>query len=452
MTWLVGIVLAILSSSILTAAVPTHHSPSGGLWGSIPAQPLDQVPPSVQILAPEAGQILANLTVHVAWEAEDLESGLNHTFLRFDSGNWLNVDGLISFDADLLQGGPHNVTIVAFDIAGNQARDQIEFVVEIVPDAPQSSNATAGASGIAISWAEPYDGGSPIISYKIFRRSATNSYEASPVATSLFTTYFDVGVIAGTKYYYEVRASNSKGDGPPSSEVNATLADGPRPPDAPTSLTATSGTGFVSLSWSLPSNQGGSDVVGYRVYRTSVRGADPTVPIATLSHGQPYYIDASLISGEYYYKVSAINFAEGPRSNQSNVSVSGIEPGSPGTIVSMSLIEESSDIRLSWQAPPGGASPIVRYLVYRSLAPYDPVFLNFSSSINYVDAEVISGQTYHYWIVAENGQGQGPLSAMMTGTVQSHLLDNSGDIILAMVLVALVICIVAVVIWMRHRK
>jgi fibronectin type 3 domain-containing protein len=449
---LMTIVLAILSSSLLIAVVPSEPSSAEGPRSSIVAQPFDEVPPSVHILTPEAGQVLTNLIVHVAWEAEDLGSGLNHTFLRFDSGNWLNVDGLISFDADLLQGGPHNVTVVVFDIAGNQARDQVDFVMEVAPDAPQSLNATAGASGIAISWAVPYDGGAPIISYKIFRRSAMDSSAASPIATSPLAAYFDVGAIAGTKYYYEVEASNTRGDSPSSSEVNATLADGPRPPDAPTSLTATPGIGFVSLSWSLPSNQGGSEVVSYKVYRTSVRGANPTMPIATLSHSQQYYIDASLISGEYYYKVSAISFAEGPRSNESNATVSGIAPGSPGTIVSMSLIEEGSDIRLSWQVPTSGASPIVRYLIYRSLTPHDPVFLNNSASTIYVDGDVTSGQTYHYWIVAENGQGQGPLSAMMTGTANSQVIGISSDVALAIVLVTLAVGMAALVIWIRRRK
>lgn len=159
--------------------------------------------------------------------------------------------------------------------------------------------------------------------------------------------YLDTDVIARTNYYYVVRASNFRGEGPASSDVNTTLANGSRPPDAPIALAAKAEAGFESLSWKDPVNQGESIVVAYNIYRTNVPGANPTVSFAILHTRQQYFIDASLISGTNYYKVSAINFAEGPRSNESSVVVEGIQPGSPGTIVSLSLIEEGSDIKLS---------------------------------------------------------------------------------------------------------
>ena len=416
------------------------------------AQPVDNTSPSISILSPASGQVLTDLTVIVTWEAFDLGSGINHTYLRLDAGNWLNVDGLASFEVQLLQGGQHNVTLLALDLAGNLARALVDFVVETAPDAPQSVNATAGASGIGVSWAMPYDGGSPILSYKVFRRSAAGDYDQNLVATPSVAAYFDSDVAAGTRYYYVVKASNSQGDGPASSEVNATLADGPRPPDAPTGLIAKLGTGFVSLSWSLPSDQGASGVLAYKVYRTNVPGSNPSVPLATLNNAQRYFIDASLVTGDYYYKVSAISFAEGPRSSESNATVDGIQPGSPGTIVSMSLIEEGSAIKLSWEMPPEGASPILRYLIYRSAMPYNPIFLNSSTSASYDDTDVVNGQTLYYWIVAENGQGQGPLSARMTGIASDHAVGIASEIILLLVIVALAVAILLVIIWTRRRK
>ena len=413
---------------------------------------MDDVPPSVQILTPTAGQVFTDLIFQVTWEADDLGSGVNHTFLRFDSGNWLSVDGLSGFDAQLLQGGQHNVTIYVFDRAGNHAYDLVNFTIKIVPDVPESLNATAGASGIGISWATPFDGGSPILSYKVFRSLVPGAYGPTALAIASMGRYLDSDVSAGTKYHYVVRASNARGDGPVSSEVNATLADGPRPPDAPTALAATPGMGFVSLSWSIPADQGESSVVAYKVYRTDVPGANPTLPLATLNNGQRYYIDASLVSGTYCYKVSAVNFAEGPRSNESSAVVNGIEPGSPGTIISMNLIEEASAIRLSWQPPPEGASHIIRYLIYRSLTPFDPVLLNFSSSTNYVDGDMVSGQTLCYWIVAENAQGQGPLSAMMVSAAQSEDHGIDGETILMLALAAISVCVIAVFIWSRRGE
>ena len=444
-------VMAILLASSFIGGIPQHPSAQETME-SFATGLVDDVPPSVHILTPTAGQAFTDLIVQVTWEADDLGSGVNHTFLRLDSGNWLNVDDLSGFDAQLLQGGQHNVTIYVFDRAGNHAYDLVNFTIQIAPDAPESVNATAGASGIGISWATPFDGGSPILSFKVFRSLAPSAYGPIPLGNASTAGYLDSDVTAGTKYYYVVRASNARGDGPASSEVNATLADGPRPPDDPTALTATSGMGFVSLSWSLPANQGESSVVAYIVYRTNIQGANPTSPLVTLNNGQRYYIDASLVSGTYFYKVSAVNFAEGPRSNESNAEVGGIQPGSPGTIVGMSLIEEAGAIKLSWQPPPEGASPIFRYLIYRSLVPFDPVLLNSTASTTYQDEAVVGGQTFHYWIVAENGQGQGPLSTMLSGAVQTGTIGIGDDVIIASALLVLLIIGGVFVVWMRRRK
>jgi fibronectin type 3 domain-containing protein len=447
---LIALVIFVLLTSSFVGRIANHTS-SLGSKESMVAQPLDDTPPSIQILTPMAEQVFTNLTVQVTWQADDLGSGVNLTFLRFDSGNWLNASGQSGFDAQLLLGGKHNVTVYVFDRAGNYAYDLVNFTIQVAPDAPGSMNATAGASGIVISWVTPFDGGSPILSYKVFRSLVPGNFGPVPQATASMGRYLDTDVTAGTKYYYVVRASNAQGDGPASPEVNATLADGPRPPDAPTALNATAGLGFVSLSWSSPANQGESMVVAYKVYRTNVPGANPTAPLVTLTNGQRYYIDAGLVSGAYYYKVSAINFAEGPRSNESGATVNGIEPGSPGTIVSMSLIEKASAIRLSWQSPPEGASPIFRYLIYRSLTPFDPVLLNSTNSTTFEDKTVFSGQTFHYWIVAENEQGQGPLSAMMSGAVAGPDNGIGGSIILV-ALVATLLFGGALFVWMRLRR
>src|SRR5260370_24309158 len=45
-------------------------------------------------------------------------------------------------------------------------------------------------------------------------------------------------------------------------------------PGAPTGLTATAGTGKVSLSWTAPSSNGGVNITSYRVYRSTTSGTE----------------------------------------------------------------------------------------------------------------------------------------------------------------------------------
>jgi ABC-type amino acid transport substrate-binding protein len=83
----------------------------------------------------------------------------------------------------------------------------------------------------------------------------------------------------------------------------------PGTPPAPTGLTAVAGTVRVSLNWTAPSSNGGSNITGYNVYRAI--GAGPSTYLTTVT--STTYLDSSLTSGQAYsYKVSAVNsFGEG---------------------------------------------------------------------------------------------------------------------------------------------
>ena len=123
----------------------------------------------------------------------------------------------------------------------------------------------------------------------------------------------------------------------------------------------------------------------------------------------------------------------------------------PPTRTWFTLFEGSSNIRLTWSPPPEGASPIIRYLVYRSLTSSDPVLLNSTLTTEYVDGNVTSGQTYHYWIAAENSQGQGPLSATLTGSVRAQG-NGIGLEIVALVLIIAAIIGLRLLLYGRRRK
>ena len=78
-------------------------------------------------------------------------------------------------------------------------------------------------------------------------------------------------------------------------------------PTAPHSLTATAGSGSVSLSWSAPVSDGGAAITGYNVYRGTASGGESGTPVAKKVSTRRF-TDKNLTNGTtYYYTVAATN-------------------------------------------------------------------------------------------------------------------------------------------------
>lgn len=91
-----------------------------------------------------------------------------------------------------------------------------------VPAAPVLT-ATPGTAVVDLSWTVPFDGGSAITGYNVYRGIASGGETLLTTVTS-GTIYHDTTVTTGTLYYYEVSAVNADGEGALSPEVSATPA------------------------------------------------------------------------------------------------------------------------------------------------------------------------------------------------------------------------------------
>ena len=98
-------------------------------------------------------------------------------------------------------------------------------------------------------------------------------------------------------------------------------------PGAPTGLTATAGTGQVSLSWTPPSSTGGENITSYKVYRSTASGSETLLTSGGCSGlgVVTSCTDTGLTAGQaYYYKVSAVNgVGEGAQSNEASATPTG---------------------------------------------------------------------------------------------------------------------------------
>lgn len=103
--------------------------------------------------------------------------------------------------------------------------DAIFAIYKTVPQSPTGLSATAMPfSQIKLSWTAPANnGGAPITNYNIYR-STSSGTETLLGTTGNVTTYNDIAVTNGQKYFYKVTAVNSVGESVPSNEASATPA------------------------------------------------------------------------------------------------------------------------------------------------------------------------------------------------------------------------------------
>jgi PKD repeat protein len=98
-------------------------------------------------------------------------------------------------------------------------------------------------------------------------------------------------------------------------------------PGAPTGLTATAGTGQVSLSWTPPASDGGENINSYHVYRGTSAGSETLLTSGGCSGlgAVTTCTDTGLTAGQtYFYKVTAVNpVGEGAQSNETSATPTG---------------------------------------------------------------------------------------------------------------------------------
>ena len=136
-------------------------------------------------------------------------------------------------------------------------------------------------------------------------------------------------------------------------------------PSAPRNLEATAdGRTRIDLDWDAPSDDGGSDITGYRIEfsDTGSGGWDDLVD-DTESTRTSYTHTGLDPDTRQYYRVAAINRdGVGPWSDPANATTEGGVPGVPRNLTAVE--SGSSRINLSWSAPTSdGGSRITGYKI-----------------------------------------------------------------------------------------
>ena len=209
------------------------------------------------------------------------------------------------------------------------------------------TNLTARAvssSEIDLRWTAPSDlGGLILTGYKIQRSTDGGSSWSTIVSNtgSTATTYSNTGLAPSTTYTYRIFAITPLVTSSPSNTASATTASNITAPHPPTGLTATAASSSqINLGWAAPTNNGGSAITGYKIYRSNSSGTETGyVSLGNVTS----YTNTGLAPGvTYFYKVRAVNFAGvSPFSNEASATPYSITLVQSGLAGSDSLTNET---------------------------------------------------------------------------------------------------------------
>ena len=223
------------------------------------------------------------------------------------------------------------------------------------------------------------------------------------------TSTTDDGLSYGQTYYYQITAVNIVGEGVKSDTVHRTLSSAPGPL---LDFQAVASASRVNLTWMAPSDNGGSAITGYLIYRSLVSGQETFLQQVTLS---TTFQDSNLANGvAYYYQVSAVNaFGEGQRSNELARTPTAVL----GPPTSVTATPSNSSTYLSWTAPVNtGGSPATSYKIYRGTSATSFLFLASVNQTSYRDTNLTNGHGYFYRLSSVNAVGEGLPGAAFSST------------------------------------
>ncbi len=178
----------------------------------------------------------------------------------------------------------------------------------------------------------------------------------------------------------------------------------PTAPGKPGAVVASSGNGFVDLSWPTVDN-GGSPITGYAVTETEAGLGSVSCTIGSATSCSV----GGLTNGvEYTFTIHAINVVgPGIELDPSNPVTLSSVPTPPGKPTGVSATAGSGMALVSWAAGPANGSPINGYLV--TSAP-DGKTCATTGATSCTVSGLTNGQPYTFTVTATNSAGTSPAS------------------------------------------
>ncbi len=321
--------------------------------------------------------------------------------------------------------------------------NQVTAIPGTTPGKITNISSNTERTEIAVFWSAPStDGGFPIIGYVVYYQIKDAASWKQYAVDSSITSKTISSLTNGYAYNIKVVAKNSAGEGIASDIIvkiptSSSDSDRIKMPDIATSaipgipihLLAASGDRQVTLSWSVPVNDGNSPITDYIIQYNDGNGWE------TFKDGVSALLTA-IVTGldnntEYSFKVSAKNISgTGDASSIVTATPTTATPNSPSDLT---ITPGDSHVSISWNEPNEGESPLVDYKIQYKLSN-DTKWTNhqpekISTATSVIITDLVNNEDYQFRITTKNLKYRGtfttPISATptMSSDAPTNLLD-----------------------------
>ena len=362
--------------------------------------------------------------VELSWTAPANDGGSTVTGYRIESAttggsftdllaNTANVDPTYTHTGVVAQ-IEYTYRVSAINAEGAGLVSDVATIITV--DAPQNLQARpVGADTIQLRWREPSTINNFVITgYQLEFSTDGTDFTGLQTLGSEARAYSHSGLTVGAMRHYRIYATHEGGRSDATAVVMATTA-AVTPSSPPRNLMATASSATqIDLSWTVPEDNGGSDITGYRI-AVSTSGGPNSFSALVEDTGDitTTYSHTDLSAGvTRYYRVLAINGAATNRGRSlfSDVAMATTNtiPDAPTGLTAM--VSGPNQIDLGWTAPEDdGGSTITGYRIQVSTTNTnsgsfsDLVVDTMNSGTTYRHAAgLIAGTTYHYRVAAIN--------------------------------------------------
>ncbi|MET0579456.1 MAG: fibronectin type III domain-containing protein, partial [Ilumatobacteraceae bacterium] len=332
------------------------------------------------------------------------------------TGQYVFVPDASAIDARLVDDAESfTVTASSLGITSTASYTIAISVPDTTPGTPTAPAAKPGPEQVALTWTAPvWLGGSAIEGYVIESSTDGVLWTTLTDTGTDATSYTATGLTNGDAVSFRVSARNATGTGTASTPVTATPVD---VAVAPTDLVALPGNHRVDLTWTAPTDTGGTPLTGYQI-ESSTDGTTWTTVVADTGSTATAFTATGLANGiPVTFRVSALNaVGAGP----AGVPTTATPRTIPDAPVNLAATPGNEVVTLTWAAPlDDGGAPVTGYRVESSTdgTTWTTVVADTAStSPTYTVTSLANGTPVSFRVAAVNEAGVGAYSTVETAT------------------------------------